>query len=266
MKICLQGEVIDSKAANINPFDRGFTLGDGIYETIAVRNGQPRRLASHMLRLRHGAGVLDISVQYSDARIEDMVAATIDACGVANGVVRMTLTRGPATRGLSPAEISTPTFAISATTSESQDSDAHIIVSTTTRRNEHSPLAAIKSTNALDSIIARKEALTAGVDDAVLLNTAGHVAEGTASNIFLLVDGGLITPRVEDGALPGIMRNEVIRLARAEEKTVTVETLMRASEAFLSNALGLRPLLTIDGRPVGDGEAGLITQMLAARL
>ena len=266
MKICVNGQMIDTKTARINPFDRGFTLGDGVYETIAVRNGKPRRFANHMARLRDGANILAIPTLNSSARIEDMVTAVIDSCEVMNGAVRVTLTRGPGERGIAPPSAPTPTLVITATSTAPQENDVRVIVSSTTRRNEHSPLAAIKSTNALDSIIARNEAQAAGVDDALLLNTAGHVAEGTIANLFLLVDGGLITPPVNDGALPGIMRGEVIRLARAEEKTVTVEILKRASEAFLSNALGLRPIVSIDGHPVGDGEAGLITQMLAARL
>ncbi|MEQ9448782.1 MAG: aminotransferase class IV, partial [Rhodospirillaceae bacterium] len=133
-------------------------------------------------------------------------------------------------------------------------------------RNQLSPLAGIKSTNVLDSILAREEAAAAGADDALLLNTEGNVAEASAANVFALIDGGLVTPPVSDGALPGIMRGEVIRLARGEERTITVESLERASEIFLSNALGLRPVVSINGKPVGDGEVGLITQLLAARL
>lgn len=266
MKISINGEMFDPGAARIDPNDRGFTLGDGIYETIAIRKSVPRRLPSHMARLRSGAESLSIPMENSDAQIEDMVAATIKACDVVDGSARLTLTRGAAARGIAAPSAPTPTMVITAMSASAQREDVRVIVSSATRRNEHSPLSAIKSLNALDSIVARTEAQAAGADDALLLNTLGNVAESTAANIFLLVDGGLITPPIEDGALPGIMRGEVIRLARAEEKTVTLDILMRASEAFLSNALGLRPIVSIDGHAVGDGDAGLITQMLAARL
>jgi branched-chain amino acid aminotransferase len=266
MKICINGEMFDPDVACIDPSDRGFTLGDGIYETIAIRKGAPRRLANHMARLRSGAETLAISIQNTDAQLEDMVAATIKACDVVNGSARLTLTRGPSARGIVPPTDPATTLVITATPISAQGDDVRAIVSKTTRRNEHSPLSAIKSINVLDSIIARMEAQAAGADDALLLNTLGNVAESTGANVFLLVDGGLITPPIEDGALPGIMRGEVIRLARAEEKTVTLDILMRANEAFLSNALGLRPIVSIDDHAVGDGDAGLITQMLAARL
>lgn len=266
MKICINGELQDAEAAHVDPLDRGFTLGDGLYETIAIRNRKLRRFDSHMARLREGANVLSVPVLNSNARMEDMALATIEASGVENGALRMTLTRGPGERGITPPIAPSPTLVITATTTPSQDDGVRVIVSSKTRRNECSPLAAIKSTNTLDSIIGRMEAQAAGVDDAILLNSKGNVAEATVSNVFLLVDGGLITPPVADGALPGIMRGEVIKLARAEERTVTTELLMRASEAFLSNALGLRPVIAVDGQSVGDGEIGLITQMLAARL
>ena len=266
MKICINGELQDAQSAHIDPLDRGFTLGDGLYETIAIRKGKLRRFNSHMARLREGAKVLSIPVLYSNARLEDMALATIDASNVEDGALRITLTRGSGERGITPPIAPSPTLAITATTTAPHIEGAHLIVSSETRRNERSPLAAIKSTNTLDSIIGRMEARTKSADDAILLNTEGNVAEATVSNVFLLVDGGLITPPVADGALPGVMRGEVIKLARAEEKTVTTELLMRASEAFLSNALGLRPVVSIDKQPVGDGEVGLITQMLAARL
>ncbi len=266
MKVCINGEFHDAEAARVDPLDRGFTLGDGLYETIAVRNGKLRRFDSHMARLRDGAKVLSIPILSSNARIEDQALATIEASGVANGALRMTLTRGPGERGITPPIAPSPTLVITASTTSPQDDGLRVIVSSKTRRNERSPLAGIKSTNTLDSIIGRMEAQIAGADDAILLNGKGNVAEATVSNVFLLVDGGLITPPLADGALPGIMRGEVIKLARAEEKTVTTELLMRASEVFLSNALGLRPVIAVDGQPVGDGEIGLITQMLAARL
>ena len=266
MKICINGQLLDLDRARVDPRDQRFTLGDGIYETIAVRNGQPRRLASHLMRLRGGAGVLAIPILNSNTQVEDMVTTTIKANGVVDGAARLTLSRGPGARGITPHSTPTPTLVVTALSTQQSTDAVRVIVSSATRRNEHSPLATIKSTNTLDSILARDEAQAAGADDALLLNTAGHVAESTVANVFLPVDGGLVTPPVKYGALPGIMRGEVIRLARAEEKTVAVDTLQRASEAFLTNALGLRPIISIDGVPVGDGEAGLITQMLAARL
>jgi branched-chain amino acid aminotransferase len=134
------------------------------------------------------------------------------------------------------------------------------------RRDETSPLARVKNLGYLGNILARKEAAAAGADDAVLLNTHGRVAETTVANIFCLIAGGLATPPVGEGALPGVMRAEVIKLTRAEERPITVAELEQSSEVFVTNALGIRPVVRMNGRDVGDGAPGLITQLLAVRL
>ena len=141
-----------------------------------------------------------------------------------------------------------------------------MIVAQTVRRNEHSPASRIKSLAYMDNVLARNEATKAGADDALMLNTAGNLACATVGNVFLLIDGGMLTPPVGDGALPGIARADVIALTKAEERTITPEMLSRAAEAFITNALGLRPIVAIDGAPVGDGAVGLITQLVATRV
>jgi len=265
MKISLNGELVDAGAARIAPDDRGLTLGDGLFETIAVTKGVPKRLAAHLDRLRMNAKALGIPVPFTNTRIQDMMAVLIAANDLREAALRLTLTRGPGVRGLAPPEMVTPTLLITSGPRPPQDA-VTLMVASCTRRNEHSPLAHIKSLNYLDSILARREAVAAGADDAVLLNTQGRVAEATAANIFLLARGGLLTPPVSEGALPGIMRAEVIRLARAEERVVTVGDLETASEVFLTNALGIRPVVRVNGCDVGDGAPGLITQLLAVRL
>ena len=266
MIVSLNGELLQVNAARIDPADRGFLLGDGVFETIAVRRNAVRHLAAHLSRLRAGADLLEIPVPGSDQELADKIGAVLAANGLKDAVVRMTLTRGPAARGLLPSGTITPTLLIVAYPMPAPADPARLIVAKSTRRNEHSPLARIKHTNYLDNVLARQEAAKAGADDAVLLNTAGNVAETSIANVFILVDGYLLTPPVSDGALPGVMRAEAIKLARAEERTVTSEMLMRAAEVFLTNALGVRPVTHIDGAAVGDGEPGLITQLLATRL
>lgn len=264
-KISLNGQLIPADEARIAPNDRGFTLGDGLFETIAVRKGVAKRLPAHLGRLRQGARVLGIPVPFTDARISELAAALITENDLSEAALRITLTRGPGGRGLAPPDAPTPTLLMTTGPQPSSDPVA-LIVAQSTRRNEHSPLVRIKSLNYLDNILARNEAIVQDADDAVLLNTVGRLADTTIANIFLLVGGGLVTPPVEDGALPGVMRAEVIRLARAEERAVQMSDLDAASEVFLSNALGIRPVIRINGRDVGDGAPGLITQLLAVRL
>jgi len=266
MIISINGVLSEAGAARIDPFDRGFTLGDGIFETIAVRRNAVRHLAQHLARFRRGAEVLGIPLTRTDQDLAEIIGAAFTANALTDGVIRVTLTRGPGQRGILPPADPKPTLVVSATPLPPDALPARVIIAKTTRRNEHSPLAAIKHLNYLDNIIARREASAAGADDAILLNTAGLVAESSVANIFVLVDGYMLTPPVKDGALPGIMRGEAIKLARGEERSVSTDMLKRASEVFLTNALGVRAVTHIDGQPVGDGEPGLITQLLATRL
>ena len=139
------------------------------------------------------------------------------------------------------------------------------------RRNETSPLARVKSLNYLDNLLAREEARRSGAGEALLLNTRGFIAEGAASNVFLVRDGTLLTPGVEAGALPGITRQVVMELAgeeglAVEEANVTLPDLFGAGEAFLTNSvMEVMPLVSVDGRPVGPGRPGPLTERLARR-
>lgn len=266
MPVCLNGAIVADDAARIAPDDRGFLLGDGLFETIAVRNTQAQRMNAHLARLRAGAAVIGLNLPWPDVSLAAWVEKTARENGLENAAVRLTVTRGPGPRGLLPPATPQPTVLITAAPAPDTSIPVSLIISHITRRNEHSPLSRIKNTNYLDGILARQDADRSGADDAVLLNTQGLVAETTIANIFALIDGGIFTPPVADGALPGVMRADVLKLARGEERSITPEQLKGASEVFLSSALGIRSVIAIDGAPVGDGEPGLITQLLAARL
>jgi branched-chain amino acid aminotransferase len=143
---------------------------------------------------------------------------------------------------------------------------ARVVVATSTRRNDRSPLAAVKALGALDGLLARREARARGADDALLLATGGQVAEAPVANVFACVDGELLTPRVEDGVLPGVARAAVLALGAAREARLGPDDLARASEVFLSNALGLRAVGSLEGRPVGGGAEGPQVRSLRRRL
>jgi len=135
------------------------------------------------------------------------------------------------------------------------------VIADSTRRNEHSPLSRIKSTSCLDSIIARVEADRRGADDAILLNTAGRIAEATAANVFAVIDGVTATPPVADGALPGIMREAVMASTSVEERSLSPTDLDVASEIFLTSSLGIRPVIAFGDRtlPIGPVTTALKT-------
>ncbi|MDX2142754.1 MAG: aminotransferase class IV [Rhodospirillaceae bacterium] len=265
MQICLNGEIVSAAAARIDPADRGFTLGDGVFETVRVRGGQGRRVNAHLQRLHHGLATLSLATAWRDEQLSDWIVATAAANALTDAAVRLTISRGPAPRGLALPASPTPTLVITAGPVPEPE-PVNVVIAATTRRNEHSPLARIKSLNYLDNVLAKHEAVMRGGDDALMLNSVGAVACASAANLFALIDGGLVTPRLADGALAGVVRADAIKLGRAEEREIRPELLARASEVFLTNALGIRPVLSIDTKPVGDGEPGLITQLLAARL
>ena len=154
----------------------------------------------------------------------------------------------PAPRGLLAPAGTQPTLLLAAAPLPPPAEPAHAIIARTTRRNEHSPLARIKSLNYLDSILARQEAAAAGADDAILLNTVGQVAEATAANLFVLHGQAWTTPPVAAGALPGITRARLLESGFACEADLTPERLLMADAAFLSSSLGLRGLASLEGR------------------
>ena len=254
MTLWLNGALSAPERARIDPADRGLTLGDGLFETIRLAEGRPLHLARHLTRLRDGALLLAIPVPYDDAAIAGAIAAV--AAGLVDAAIRVTLTRGPAPRGVLPPDLPTPTLLITAGRLPAAG-PVRLVVSRITRRNEGSPLSRIKSLNYLDSVLARQEAARNGADDALLLNSRGAIAEATAANLFLRRGGTLATPPVSDGALPGVMRSVLIDRCKAVERTLFPADVYAADAAFLANSLGLRAVLALEGRTVGSGVADL---------
>ena len=258
--IHLNGRLLPAALARIDPADRGLTLGDGLFETLRARDGRLLRLSRHLGRLRAGAAVLGLDVPYSDQELGRHLAETLAANGLGDGALRLTLTRGPAGRGLAPPAGTTPTLMITASGYDADKAPASAIIATVTRRNEHSPLAGCKCLNFLDNILARQEAEKRGADEALLLNTAGRLAEASAANLFAVIDGELLTPPLGDGALPGVMRADVMERLGGRESPLAPDDLSRASEAFLTNSLGIRPLTRVDGVSLGSGRPGPLTE------
>ena len=268
--VWLNGDLVAADAARIDPRDRGFLLGDGVFETFAAADGYVYRLAEHLARLRAGAALLGIPVAADDDDVGRAVHAVLEANGLTRGraALRLTLSHGVGPRGLlAPAEPQ-PVMLLTATAA-SAPPKTMTAVTVSVRRNEHSPTASIKHISYLDNVIARNEAASRGAAEALMLNSAGNVAEASAANVFAIdSDGTLVTPALSEGALPGVTRRAVIELAAgcdldARETIVSVERLAEADEAFLTNSLiGVCPLVALDGRPIGDGAAGPATRAL----
>ena len=249
--VWLNGALLGAHAARIDPADRGFTLGDGVFETLRASGGAPEHVEQHLARLRHGAAVLGIGVPFSDVSLVEGLAAVARGADCA---LRLTLTRGPMARGVLPVEPACATILITAGPLPAPLPPARVMIAQSTRRNEYSPLSRIKSLNYLDSIIARREADAAGFDDAILLNTRGMLAEASAANIFLLCDGRWVTPPVHDGALPGLARARRLAEGDAIETSISLESLSAVTAGFLTNSLGTRAVASIGGQRLNLNE------------
>jgi branched-chain amino acid aminotransferase len=243
------GAFIPGNEARVAITDRGFTLADGIFETLRAVGTVPLWLTEHLRRLRASAQFLGLHVAHDDSEIEAAIVRLLNEGGFAESAVRITLTRGPSSkRGLwSSDNPDHPTLLITAASAGKMPPQI-IVICRSTRRNEHSPLSGIKSLNYGDNILARREAVQKSASDALMLNTKNHVACATVGNIFFRIDGKWTTPKLSDGILPGIARAKIIPELGATECTLTEQDIAQADAAFLSNSLGCGAITSIEGR------------------
>lgn len=266
--VWLDGALVRENAARISPADRGFLLGDGLFETMRAYGGRPFRLADHLARLEAGAARIGLELP-DDLR--DAVAVTLEANDLDNAAVRITVSRGVTGPGLTPPLEAEPTVLVTARAYRPRaEWYTHGIAANfaSGRLDEHRASAGLKQLGYLDGVLALREARAAGAEDALLLDTEGHVAEAAASNLFVVVGGVLRTPPLSCGILPGITRAVVLELAAARglatrEEPLTPATVSTAEEAFLTSSLReLVPLTRLSGRTLGNGSPGAITRAL----
>jgi branched-chain amino acid aminotransferase len=271
--------VLDADALHLSVFDRGFQLGDGIFETLRVRGSHPTELGEHVARLRRSATGLDITLPDDVATviatgIADLLAADGLDGPTGDASVRITVSRGPFHgRGLLPPDESVEaTIAIQAWPVVAPRPD-HLanglhLVGSSVRRDPLNPLATLKTTSRADYVYARLEARRAGADDALFLTVDDHLSEATTANIFVVrrsvVDAAieLATPSLDCAILPGTTRSWLLAWAprvglRAVEGRLRRADLTAADEAFLSSSVaGVLPVTSFEGNPIGDGRPG----------
>jgi branched-chain amino acid aminotransferase len=257
--IYLNGAIVPPDFARIDPADRGFTLADGLFETLRAYRGKPFRLADHLERLSQGAEALGIPLLFDVPAIAEAVIAVLEANRLGDAAIRITLTRGIGPRGLAPPMDVKPTLLISATPYVPL-SDVCSAAVVGIRRNEGSPLSRMKSLAYLDNVLAAAAAVALQAEEAILLNNAGRVAGAARANLFAVIAGKLVTPPPSDGVLPGIARRVVLELAEAsrlpaEEASLSLADLAAAREIFLTNSLfEIRSVGRLDGRALGPDE------------
>jgi branched-chain amino acid aminotransferase len=276
MKIFIDGKFLNERDAKISVFDHGLLYGDGVFEGIRAYNGRVFKLKEHIDRLFYSAKAILLEIPMSHAALMKATAETIRVNKLRDCYVRLVVTRGVGNLGLNPRSCKKPTVIIIAGKIQVYPPELYAkgmdIVTVPTVRNLHSALnPAIKSLNYLNNILAKIEANNAGVEEAVMLNAEGFVAECTADNLFIIKHGEVFTPPNSAGALYGITRQTVIELAQASglkvsEPNLTRYDLFNADECFLTGTgAEIMPVVKIDGRIVGTGRPGKLTRALVEK-
>ena len=276
MKIYVDGQYCDEKSAKVSVFDHGLLYGDGVFEGIRAYNGRVFKLKEHIDRLYYSAKAILLEIPMSHA---EMMRAVVETCrqnNLRDGYIRLVVTRGVGTLGLNPNRCKNPSVIVIADTiqlypQEMYDKGMAIVTVPTTRNLINALNPAVKSLNYLNNVLAKIEANLAGVEEALMLNSEGYVAECTGDNIFILKDGRMLTPPLSSGALYGITRATVIDLARDAGITVSDPNLTRydlyiADECFLTGTgAEIIPVTKIDGRVIGNGKPGPTTRSLVTK-
>jgi branched-chain amino acid aminotransferase len=273
LKIWLDGKLVDEADAKITVFDHGLLYGDGVFEGIRVYSSRIFELEAHIKRLYDSAKAIRLEIPMGRDELIGAVEKTVEANNVIDGYIRLVITRGTGNLGLNPFNCETGRIFIIADNIQLYPEELYEkglkVISATTVRNH--PLAIppqVKSLNYLNNILAKIEALDVNAAEAIMYNHEGYVAEATGDNVFIVKDGVICTPPVEAGALRGITRGVVIRLAREAKLEVVKKNLTRfdlyvCDEFFLTGtAAEVIGVVEIDGRIIGDGRPGPYTRLL----
>lgn len=241
-RVWIDGRVVATEEAHLDALAAGVLTGTGVFESMKVLRGEAFALRRHLARLTRSAEIVGLPVS-DDATLRDAIHAVLADQGNATRI-RITIAAGRSFEA-------PPTTIVHAEHTNPWAAEAHAVVSPWVR-NERSPSAGAKTTSYVDNVLARREALARGADEALLCDTRGRLSEGTASNVFLVVDGQLCTPSLANGCLGGMTRELLCELLEVDVRDdLSPDDLAAASEAFLtSSTRDVHPIATIDGRPL----------------
>lgn len=258
------GEILSPTEARVSVFDHGFTVGDGVFETLKVVEGRPFALRRHLARLHRSATGLGLAVPLGEARLRAAVDDVVAAAGPGTGRLRITLTGGPAPPGSGRGEAS-PTLVLVAGPLEAWPPET-TAVTVPWPRNERSAVAGLKTTSYAENVVALAEARKVDATEAILPNTRGELCEGTGTNVFVHVRGQLLTPSLLSGCLAGVTRALVLELLdEADEDNLPMAVLDEADEVLLtSSTRDVQPLRALDGRPLPGADGPVARRAVAA--
>jgi branched-chain amino acid aminotransferase len=274
--IWIDGEWHDRASARVSVFDHGLLYGDGVFEGIRVYNGKVFRLQEHLERLYDCAKAVDLVIPIAQDEFGRVIEETVRRSGLQEAYIRPIVTRGVGDLGIDPRKCPKPTVivivdGISIWPPERYELGLSVITAGTPIPHREALSPRVKSLNYLCHAMAKLEANNAGADEALMMDSSGHIAEGTGQNLFVLKRNVLRTPPLSAGILAGVTRAAVIELAVAAGLVVREELLNRfdvytADEAFLTGtASEIAPIRSYDGRPIGSGKRGPVTRDLMAR-
>ena len=272
----INGELTDDGAVSID--DRGFTLGDGLFETIPLYNGRPYLLDRHLERLRAGAGLIGLMTPFDDREAAEGVETLARRNPADRQVARLTVTRGAGSRGYGVEGCGDPLWVLTVRPyspfPERKYRAGFRLAPVSVRVNPHSPVSQVKSTSALERVVMMSEASRSGADEAFALSVDGHVASCAAANIFWVAGGRLCAPSQDCGILPGVTRRRVMEIAEdlgigVEEGKFRPGALREADEVFLTNSLvEIMPVSEVSGlfeaKTPGPVTAGLAEEYRGA--
>lgn len=233
-QLWLDGALVDLDSARISPFDHGLTVGDGVFETLKVIGGEPFAISRHLRRLHTSATGLGLAAPNLD-RVREAVSSVLEANQAVDARLRITLTGGLGPLGSNRDETE-PTLLV-AVSELHLYSGATKVVTVPWTRNERGAMTGIKSTSYAENVLALAYAHERHASEAIFANTVGNLCEGTGSNIFVGIDGRLVTPPLSAGPLGGITRELILEVVDVVEEDLPLEALFEADEAFLSSSI-----------------------------
>lgn len=270
----IDGSIHPPEEAKVSVYDRGFLYGDSVFETIRTYGGEPFALAEHVARLERSAARVGIAMPLPAADFAMEIRVAVRAARNPESYARAMLTRGSGPVGLDPALASAPLRVILVEPLSpppiERYRDGVKVVTVRTERAGDATGGGAKVGNYLASLLALQHAKRHGADEAIILDTAGRVIEGTTCNVFLVRGGELVTPPEGSGLLPGITRAQILDVA-AELRlpvrfdTITPDDLAAADEVFITSSIReVFPVVRIDDRVVAGGKPGSVTRALHA--
>jgi len=266
----LNGKLLPAEEAKISILDYGFLFGYGLYETVRAYEGKPFRLDNHLARLGFSGDRLGIVIHVG--LIRTAVNDVIKANNFHQARIRICVSIGDGTLSPDLNSCHQPTIAVLASDYTPPHADkyknGYQVVPSSIRRNSLSPVTYLKSANTIENMIARQDAKEAGADEAFFLSEKGYLTEAASSNLFLVKNAILKTPRYESGILPGVTRVVVFELAaqmgiKVTEVNLRLADLLAADEVFITNSLiEIVPVTMFNSKPAGKGKAGPLTHKL----